>query len=427
MESSYAPSQLTQRTRTRNIPKERPLGYHAEVKNRTLILLLLNLFPLCAPDPAHAVENADLQKQIDALSREIKELKSNRDDTAFDDSEGQSVRSFLSDNLTFGGFFETAVTSISGPDTRGQVSAASHTLGLNLAATFDEHFRFVSQVLTSLSFPLVNAENDPRAAAVGLPAQRTFTGFSALSLPAQGYLEYAWSDAFRAQFGLGYVPFGIALQQRELVLFVRRAGPQILRTPQFVSPLWTGMHLSGSFFTGSGRMGYNVYSVTPIEEPDTVGMGARAWWNPASESLVFGLSSQSANQGGDTYHALGADTELRLGPVRLLSEAVIRLQEGENPWSAYVEPSFPIYRDLVLLYTFADFANSVNSRTGVANSSFPNPYRRLEYGGGFNWLPLPAARVRLGVFLFNYLGDTAVINGQDRDLVAFDLSAGVAF
>src|SRR5688572_29309094 len=56
------------------------------------------------------------------------------------------VSPFLGEKITIGGFFETALTHLGGPDTQSQNSANSFLLGINLTAEFDENTRFVTQI-----------------------------------------------------------------------------------------------------------------------------------------------------------------------------------------------------------------------------------------------------------------------------------------
>jgi hypothetical protein len=204
-------------------------------------LFIFLLTALASAAPASALPKVDaakidrLEKEIDALRSELLEMKSTQEDFLLDTSESAgAARSFLSDRLTFGGFFETGLTSVWGPDTMSQTAPASNAVGLNVSATFSRDLKFVGQLLSSLGIALVNADNDADAPTLGLPSSRQFTGFSTVTLPAQAYVEYAPGNTFYIQGGLGYVPFGYALQQRELVLFVRRAGPQLMRMQDLV-------------------------------------------------------------------------------------------------------------------------------------------------------------------------------------------------
>jgi hypothetical protein len=371
---------------------------------------------ICAPAPS-------FQEQIDQLKSRIDELQSSQQSLSLNVSENRNpVHSFLADDLAIGGFFESGIDLFTGPDTRTQVSAPSHVVGLNLSAELSENFRFVSQLLTTLNFPLVNMENDPRAAALGLPSSRKIQGATTAAAPTQAYVEYTGSDLVHIQGGLGYVPFGYALQQRELVLFVRRNGPQLLSDVNYVSPLWSGVHIGGSFFTGSSRMGYDAYSFVPLQTTNTLGGGARLWWTSPFEKISGGISTQLGKRpDSDTYRSFGADLEAHLDPFTVISEAVYTFLHAEDAWTAYVEPRLSISRD-VLLYVFADYGDDpVN-----ALSTLAEPYRRLEYGGGLNWLPIPRTRFRLGFYNLDYLGSTQTLSGQKRDLIVLDLSAGVA-
>lgn len=393
-----------------------------------LCVIALALAKPSSAAPEATSEMGRLQKQIDTLKNELEEIRESQSEMSISMSEDQSeVRSFLSDRLTLGGFFESGIIALFGPDTATQVSASSHTLGLNIAATFNPKFRFVSQILTTLSFPLQNINNDPRAANSGQPSTRKFVGLSTLAAPAQAYVEYSASDVFRVQSGLGYVPFGFALQQRELVLFVRRGGPQLLRSSRLVSPLWTGLHVSGSMPSGENRMGYNAYSVTPIDNPHTTGGGSRLWWSSATDLINAGVSSQIGRRAGHSYRTLGVDFQLQSGPFTLVTEFAEEIVRGKNPRTAYIEPNISIYRDLVILYTFVDYARMPFNTTGSGATAVSDPFSKIEFGAGVNWLPIPATRYRFGFYFWDYVGSTSVINGQNRDFVILDLSVGVAF
>lgn len=387
----------------------------------SLFWVLSFFFPILL----HAQTDAEsLKTEIQKLRQEVEELKKFEEESVLQSAENETVaRSFIADNLTLGGFFESSVTEIDGPDTRTQVAASMHALGINLSAGFQEQLKFVSQFLTTLTFPLQNVENDPRAVALGQPSQRTFKTFSLAGTVAQGYVEYAPSDHFKIQGGLGYVPFGIAFQQRELVLFIRRGGPQLIRTQALGSPLWTGIHFNGSFFLEKSRLGYHFYTFTPLENPEILGLGARAWWGGRGDGLTLGVSTQVGKRNGETFKVIGADLNLKSPHFGLWAEAATNLLTTENPWTAYIEPSFGIFRESFLVFGFLDYASSPLASVGVLSV----PYRRIEYGGGINWLPSSYTRFRLALYFFDYLGDTATILGQNRDFMATDVSAGIAF
>ncbi|AZZ35512.1 hypothetical protein CIK05_01410 [Bdellovibrio sp. qaytius] len=205
------------------------------------------------------------------------------------------ITPFLGDSMSFGGFFESAVTHLYGPDMETQTSGNIHTLGLNIAAQFNEKTRFVTQTLTRLVIPVRNLNNNPNLT----PSKRGFTGYLFFSIVAQGYLEYRYSDFFIIQSGLGYTPFGIAAQQREPELFRLRGGSQVIAyddgdTIGIFSPLWTGLHISG-VLPVNRNLGYDAYTFTPVNKVSTLGVGGRLWYK-ASDNVKVGTSVQSGEQ-----------------------------------------------------------------------------------------------------------------------------------
>lgn len=379
------------------------------------------------PTKAEAARTDRLEKEIEALRSEILEMKATQEEFFVDASERTgTARAFFSDKLTFGGFFETGLTTLWGPDTAGQSVPASNTIGLNISADFSPNLKFVGQLLTSLGFTLQNPDNDADATALGLPASRRFEGFSAVSLPAQAYVEYAPGNTFYLQGGLGYVPFGYALQQRELVLFVRRSGPQLMRMQELVEPLWAGVNFGGESARRWGRFGFNLYTFPYLEQLRSIGVGGHVYWESLEERVRFGLSTQTGNTRTGGEQTIGSDLRLRLGAFTILSEYARRFTKPGDPWNFYVEPNYAL-TPRFLVYLFADYATNPLNRTVVGVTALADPWTKLEYGGGVNWLPTPFTRFRAGFFLFDYLGSTAVERGQNRDLAAIDLSAGVAF
>ena len=225
----------------------------------------------------------------------------------------------------------------------------------------------------------------------------------------------------KLQAGIGYVPFGYYPQQRELVLFVRRGGPQLLRTNDLFSALWSGLHLSGSF--SSGRSGYNLYSMNPMDNSNVMGGGGRVWAMSENDVIGGGLSTQVVKHGGHTSEILGSDIRINWKSLILTTEYAIHMTENEDPWTAYVEPAFKL-SDEFLLFTFIDYARSTLNESSATRI---DPYSKWEYGGGLNWLPTSFTRLRAGLTFNDYTEHTSVISGQDRDYISLDLSVGVAF
>lgn len=387
--------------------------------------ILLGGVVLFAPTLGFTAESPNLERKVKLLEQRL-------DDLTIERQEGTGrVKTFLRDNISLGGYFEHETLGIWGPDTAGQVSTALSVLALNLNADFSEELHFSSQILSILAFPLQNPNSDPRGMSVSLPASREFgTGVFATGV-AQSYIEYRLSSAAHVQVGLGYVPFGIALQQLELVLFKRTVGPQLLSSSggggvTLVSSRWGGVHVLGRFGIGSGRWGYDAYTFTPRSNTKTLGGGTRLWWSP-NDTLTLGASQQTGKRGGNPYTAWGTDAKLILGRFGFDSEAIVNTSQDNDPWSFYFEPYFKLIGDEFLVFGAIDYFDNPLGQTGAGSGALNDPYRKLQYAVGMNWLPISYTRFRLE-FLFNdYRGDTATLSGQNRDYYQLDFSAGVAF
>lgn len=386
---------------------------------RQILLFLLFLCLAVTPD----VRGETLEE----LSKRVKELEQQQAEMLLQQKEPRpQMSSFLNDNLTFGGFFEPGYTFIAGPDTDAQ-AATANILAFNLSADYQSNFRFSAQTLSVLGVGLQNPHNDPRVAVLSptFPEKRQFATPAFATTLVQGYLEYRKSREFNVQVGLGYVPFGYAFQQRELILFYRRGGPQMVRNAgSIVSSLWEGVHIHGSFPAAKDRWGYNVYSFSAPEKINTLGAGGRTWWASATEAVVAGISAQTSKGENESYETIGGDIKFEQFPFIVRSEFFQALSKGTDPWSMYVEPAIYVFEEKVLLYVFADFLNNPKNET---NNILSDPYQRWEYGGGVNWLPTSYTRFRLGLTYNDYIGNSNSIEGQQRDYWSLDLSAGVAF
>jgi hypothetical protein len=390
---------------------------------RSAIIILVLL--IAVPFQNSYAQNKEVTEN---LLKRIEQLERKQDALLLQTLEPRSnVHSFLNDNLTFGGFFESGFITWSGPDTDFQTTNNSNILGINLSADFKSNIRFVSQFLVGLLYPPQNLHNDPRGVSLGLPENREANSSFFSAVLSQGFIEYSRGRNFHVQAGLGYVPFGHAAQQRELVLFVRRGGPQILRTNNLFSPLWNGFHAYGSFNLRESDWGYDAYTFTPNFYPKGLGVGGRLWWRSKDDVAVLGLSSQIGKSDFETFEVVGADLRLDISAFQLRSEYARRVSEADDPWSFYLEPSIYIYEEDVLFYVFADYANSSLNETGTGSNALNDPFEKWEYGAGLNWLPTSFTRFRFGVTFNDYTGNRDVIEGQKRDYLSFDLSAGVAF
>ena len=363
--------------------------------------------------------------RLDDLEKEIAEIRKIQEELNLHavSTEG-SMRTFLRDDLTFGGFYESAFLTLAGPDTDLQSAATSNLLGINLAATFTPRIRFTSQFYTGMSFPLVNHHNDPRGSTVGLPVERQFGSLTFGAIVAQGYLEFRNSDQLILQAGTGFAPYGVAPQRREPVLFIRRGGPQIIRESELVNTLWSGVHLFGNFFFNTGIWGYSLYSFTPLTFAKNPGLGGRVHWSSPQDSVRAGISSQYGRNAMGTYQNVGADFQAKVNDdLMITTEFSRKLLNGEDPWSVYIEPSFPFLSQSVLFFAFGDYANSSLNQT----VTLADPVEKWEYGVGINWLPVSLVRVRAAVAANQYIGRNARASGRMRDYVSLDLSFGVSF
>ena len=337
--------------------------------------------------------------------------------------QGQNrVQPYLGEKISLGGYFETAMSFLSGTDMQNQSTASSQLLGINIAAEYNEKVRFVTQLLTGFSYTLSNPNNNPNVT----PSSRTYGAPSLGTLVAQGYIEMVESDALILQAGLGYMPFGYTFQQRDLVLLRRRGGPQMGNSASdLVFPLWIGVHVSGSFFSeGNGRWGYNLYTFTPPTNSKSLGVGTRLW-KEFSDTVTIGASFQQSQTTSDTNHSYGTDIKYSYGDAGAIFEFA-RTEVGAGtptPVSYYLEPYWRFHEGKYVAYVFADYLDNPTFKVGAVADAF----ERWQYGGGLNWLPLPNTRFRIGYTTSKYTGNTDVINNQGRDYENVDLSAGIAF
>ncbi len=358
--------------------------------------------------------------QMEALTKRIEQLEKQQEDLILSQGlENNRVSSFLKDNLSLGGFFESGFTTFDGPDTRFQSMYSGSTMGLNLSAEFSDKLRFVNQTITLLQYPLLNPHNNPALT----PNSRTYGDPIFLATVTIGYLEMPLSENLVLQTGIGYVPFGYAAQQRETVLFIRRGGPQVLRSANLIQPLWGGVHLSGTFRPTNS--GFNLYTMNPLDDSNTSGIGGRLWANSADDIFRFGVSTQIMKFGGHTSEIVGADAVYSSERFLVTSEYVNHMTgEGPNPWTAYIEPAIKLHDGEILLFVFSDYAN--DPLVEVTAKTY-DPMIRWENGLGINWLPTSNTRFRATAAREEYLGSKSTIAGKNRDWWYFDLSAGVAF
>lgn len=401
------------------------------MKNSLLLFLLLMLgLPLVSTAQVAASNSPtplkSNEQRLQEIERKLREFEIWYNDFYLQGKE--RVSPFLGERVSFGGFFETAVTHIDGPDMTAQTSANSQLLGINIAAEFNDKIRFVTQFLTGISYTLQNIHNNPSLAAPQ-PSQRQYGTVAFGALVAHGYVEYRKSEMATFQTGIGYAPFGIAFQNREPVLLKRRSGPQITgasdaTTAGIAFPLWMGVHMMGSQSLEKGRMGYNLYTFSLFSNPKTLGGGARLWWSD-SQSLTLGVSAQAGDQGTRGYfHSYGADVKMDFEKGGVVAEYGRSVSSGLTPVeSYYVEPFYNLADGEWVVYAAADYINNPIRMVGAVS----DPYEVWRYGVGVNWLPIPTARFRAGILSNDYVNSTDTIAGQERDYYVIDLSAGIAF
>jgi hypothetical protein len=391
----------------------------------------LALAGMLVSSPLFSARAADRLKKLEERLDRVEEKQQDME-VSFDQRKGR-VKTFIADRVTLGGFFESGITGIFGPDTDTQASANNHVLGLNLTAELTDRFRFVNQTIVISSFTLQNPHNNPVHGFAGFPTKRDFGPFTFAAFVTQGYMEYVHSDLFKIQAGLGYVPFGTAFQQREPVLFLRRSGPQFLTTSDIAgnvgvsSAVWTGLHFSGETRVAEHHVGYNAYSITPLSDTGMVGGGSRFWWSTPDHMLTLGVSQQAADRGSDTYFSWGGDAKLSFHRFGLLTEYARQFLNGQDVSAFYAEPYVNFFEDRFVVFAEGDYLNfpkGVTSRGGV---NVADPYEKWIYGGGINYLPIQAIRTRLTFLVHDYVGATATVAGQNRDYYALELSMGVAF
>lgn len=371
----------------------------------------------CTAFAATQSESEDLKRRIEILEKQQEELLLSSQEPK------SSVGSFINDNLTLGGFYDGGLNFITGPDTDTQATNNSNNLGIILSADFGNRFHFHSQFSNLLEVPLVNEHNDPN----GQPDKREYNRYNSLAVVSQSYIQYFVNRKFIVQGGMGFAPFGYALQLRQPTSFVRALGPQIVRNRELVSRLWSGVHIHGSDDIHGKTFGYNVYTHTHTNYAKYIGLGGRVWAAGFDEKLTAGISSQIFRNQFEMIELVGTDLRLNFHPYQLRTEFAQYIARHADTWTAYVEPGYFIYEEDVLLYVFGDYYFGANHETVSGALRQPDPYQKWEYGFGVNWLPISYLRLRAGITFGDYVGHRAIKQGQNRDFTALNLSAGVEF
>ena len=336
------------------------------------------------------------------------------------------VSPFSKNQLTIGGYFDTSISRLSGPDMKTQTSGNNHSFGLNISAELSEKITFAAQTQTVIIAPLLNAHNNPNLT----PPQRQFAGIGAGALVTQGYLEYRPSDIFNIQSGIGYIPFGLAYSQRELVLFHQRNGPQVIQNDDgynimVASALWIGLHVYGRFPV-TKPMGYNLYTLTPGSNVKSVGFGGR-YWVKENEMIAAGFSFQYGERQQGSYLTHGFDIDLRYRNFGLLAEYITTENSGigKDAIAYYAEPYLKFKDGRWLVFISGEYLRSLE-QVDVATLT-PDAFEKMHHGAGVNWIPLPQVRLRLCYLKHDYLHDTDSVNGQKRDYETFEFSTALAF
>ncbi len=342
--------------------------------------------------------------------------------TIEEDSE-RNVRSFLNTNLTLGGFFASSLTGEKQENQNLHSASSVNTFGLNLGAEFSDSLAFNSQIINYMILPPQNPENDPQYQGF-FPAHNQPQSFQMATAVTQAYVEWSAGDNFAVDFGLGYAPFGIALQLFEPVLFVRRGGPQFLTNNVLVVPTWDGLRAHGQFPVSSTAFHYDVYTFSSNFNPNSLGMGERLWWRSEDDKFRYGISNLTGKRGFTTFDSVGMDLRVISGNLTLTAEAVKSLGEGTQPWSFYVEPDYSTARDTLILFVFGDYLLDPLASIAPTSQVISGPYQKWEYGAGVNWLPNVFTRFRLSFTLNDYIGSSAAVHANYESL---DLSVGVSF
>lgn len=391
---------------------------------KKLGLTLIVFFIFCTKSLAH-----DSYSEVDQLKKEIKRLDTviQRLSTKVFKQE-EKVKPFLSQSLSFGGFFENSAHSIWGPNTPSQIVADRHKLGINLSAELAPQFHLVSQFTLALNYAFRNPHNNPNHNIANLPTSRSYSDIVFGALLSQVFLEYKSRPWFNIQSGIGYVPFGKAFQVRDPVLFRRQLGPQFIRTNGINSviiahPFWEGLHIYGSI---SKNWNYNIYTLSSLDHSGKMGLGTRLWWQ-ASPWLTLGASTQNAQRQGASYFAYGADADFNFNSFGFLTEYGRNESPLAHLTSYYGQLYFRFLSKKLTLHFDADYLNNLLGTTSFGSLSVSDPYVKWEYGTGINYQVLPNVKLRMIYLVHDYTGITSNPNGQNRDYNSIGLSTGVSF
>lgn len=330
---------------------------------------------------------------------------------------------FLGERINFGGFYESVVGHIEGPDTKAQTAAYSHQLGINISAQLAEPLKLVAQYIVNLSIPLVNPHNNPLL----VPVERSFSNLSYGAILREGYVELKYSEAFSVQTGLGPIPFGYALQVHDPFYFYTKGGPQITGhndTANISSFYWMGVQLVGKLTENKNSFGYSVYTFSPPILPNSLGVGGRLWWS-LDEALAVGVSAQTGEQQDQSFFTHGIDISFKQQYYGATAEyAILQNTKGvEDIETYYLEPYVKVDEGRWIYYLRGDYLSYPGKRSGAVS----DPIKKWQYSGGVNWLPIKNVRFRLGYAQHDYLDETDLIAGRQRDYHQYEFSVVTLF
>lgn len=341
-----------------------------------------------------------------------------------------TLQSYLAESLYLGGFFENSITSIWGPDTPSQVVADSHRLGLNISADLHPRFRLVTQTSFGFSYAFRNEHNNPNHGSSIIPLQRAFDDVTFGSLLSQAFGEYDLGSKLKIQMGMGFTPFGRAYQVRDPVLFLKRRGPQIIRTSGvnrvvIADPFWKGFNILGSF-DDKQQYQYNLYTTSPLDHSGKLGGGARFSWNPNSH-LTMGASTQNGHQMDKSFLSYGGDISWTGKCFGIYAEwARLESDFGDNE-SYYAQVFVKTFEQSLVFFIDSDYLKNSLGQTTVGSAAVNDPYIKREHTVGVNYYFYPNIKVRLDLIFHDYIGDRAVVSGQNRDYYSGSLSSGISF
>lgn len=364
------------------------------------------------------------EQRLDRLEKTLAEM------TAKTYSRQGSLQTYLAESLYLGGFFENSITSVWGPDTPSQLVADSHRLGLNIAADLHSRFRLVTQTSFGFSYAFRNEHNNPNHGSTLIPLQRGFEDVTFGSLLSQAFGEYDWSSKLKIQMGMGFTPFGRAYQVRDPVLFLKRRGPQIIRTSGvnrvvIADPFWKGFNIVGALDDQQHYL-FNFYTTSPLDHSGKLGGGGRFSWNPESH-VTIGASSQTGHQMEESYLSYGADVSWTGERWGLYAEwARLESDVGDNE-SYYAQVFLKTFEQSLVFFVDTDYLKNSLGQTTVGSAAVNDPYIKWEHTIGVNYYFYPNIKVRFDLIYHDYVGNRSVLSGQNRDYYSGSLSSGISF